>query len=118
METKRIKTFRTRLTKKSYEEVVNTAVKQYKSIITLTGENNALERRIKYATVNIDRISNKLHVQNAEVNNIRIKVENAEKTNAELYVRINEKDSTINKLQIAVYSMAIIICALIVYIIC
>ena len=89
METKRIKTFRTRLGKKSFEQLVNLAVKQYKSIITLTEENNALEKRIKYATVNIDRMSNKLNAQNAEVNNIRIRVENTEKTNAELYVDIN-----------------------------
>ena len=118
METKQTKSFRTRLSKKSYEEIISIAVKQYKRIIALTGANNSLERKIKQATVNMNRISDKLDAQNAEVTNIRIRVENAEKTNAELYVEINEKDTTINKLQIAVYSMAIVICALIVYIIC
>jgi len=118
METKRIKTFRTRLNKKSYEEVISIAVKQYKRIIALTGANNALERKIKNTIANVDVIVNKLNAQNAEVNNLRIRVENAEKTNAELYVEINEKDATINKLQIAVYGMAIVICALIGYIIC
>lgn len=118
METKRIKTFRTRLSKKSYEEIVSIAVKQYKRIIALTGANNSLERRIKNTIATADVIENKLAAQNAEVNNIRIRVENAEKTNAELHVEINKKDATINKLQIAVYSMAVVICLLTCYIIC
>lgn len=118
METKRIKTFRTRLSKKSYEELVSIAVKQYKRIIALTGANNALERKIKNTNANVDAAINKLDAQIAEIEKFRIRVKNAEKDNAELYVEINEKDATINKLQIAVYSMAIVICGLIVYIIC
>lgn len=118
METKRIKTFRTRLSKKSYEELLNIAVKQYKRIIALTGANNSLERKIKNTTAKVDATINKFDAQNAEANNLRIRIENAEKTNAELYVEINEKDATINKLQIAVYSMTVVICLLIGYIIC
>ena len=118
METKRFKAFRTRLSKKSYEELISIAVKQYKRIIALTGANNSLERKIKNTNAKVDATINKLDAQIAEVENFRIRVENAEKDNAELYVEINEKDATINKLQIAVYSMAIIICGLIVYIIC
>ena len=118
METKQTKSFRTRLSKKSYEEIVGIAVKQYKRIIALTGANNSLERKIKNTIANVDVITNKLAAQNAEVSNLRIRVENAEKTNATLYLDVNEKDATINKLQIAVYSMAIVICGLIVYIIC
>ena len=118
METKQTKSFRTRLSKKSYEEVVSIAVKQYKRIIALTGANNSLERKIKNTNAKVDATINKLDAQIAEVNNFRIRVENAEKDNAELYVEINEKDATINKLQIVVYSMAIVICGLIVYIIC
>lgn len=118
METKQTKSFRTRLSKKSYEELMNIAVKQYKRIVALTGANKALERKIKNTTAKVDATINKFDAQNAEVNNLRIRIENAEKNNAELYVEINEKDATINKLQIAVYSMAIVICGLIVYIIC
>lgn len=118
METKRIKTFRTRLSKKSYEDIVNTAVKQYTYIISLRGILDANTSKIMSLCAKVNDYQHRMDTIVTDAEALKIQIENAEKTNAELYVKINEKDATINKLEIAVYSMAIIICVLIVYIIC
>lgn len=125
METKRIKSFRTRLNKKSYEEIVGIAVKQYSNIISLRGILDAKTSKIMSLCAKINNYIRRTEDITANIESLKVELENIKKDNALFAVTIDEKDdiiiekdTTINKLQIAVYSMAIVICGLVGYIIC